>query len=89
MTLPEAEFIANEFNEFTSVQSAELVPNVCPRFVDQKRNLYRRHDQKSAKHQSTLPLREVEFSVGRSSAEVGGDREQQRGHPHDTEDKIL
>jgi hypothetical protein len=28
MTLPEAEFIANEFNKFTSVQSAEVVPNV-------------------------------------------------------------
>ena len=29
MTLPEAEFIADEFNKFTSVQSAEVVPNVC------------------------------------------------------------
>jgi hypothetical protein len=28
MTLPEAEFIANEFNKFTSVQSAEVVPTV-------------------------------------------------------------
>jgi len=28
MTLQEAEFIANEFNKFTSVQSAEVVPNV-------------------------------------------------------------
>ena len=28
MTLPEAEFIANEFNKFTSVLSAEVVPNV-------------------------------------------------------------
>jgi hypothetical protein len=28
MTLPEAEFIANEFNKFTSVQSAEVVANV-------------------------------------------------------------
>ena len=28
MTLPEAEFIANEFNKFASVQSAEVVPNV-------------------------------------------------------------
>ena len=28
MTLPEAEYIANEFNKFTSVQSAEVVPNV-------------------------------------------------------------
>src|SRR5258708_27146633 len=28
MTLPEAEFIANEFNKFTAVQSAEVVPNV-------------------------------------------------------------
>jgi hypothetical protein len=28
MALPEAEFIANEFNKFTSVQSAEVVPNV-------------------------------------------------------------
>ena len=28
MTLPEAEFTANEFNEFTAVQSAEVVPNV-------------------------------------------------------------
>ena len=28
MTLQEAEFIANEFNKLTSVQSAEVVPNV-------------------------------------------------------------
>jgi hypothetical protein len=28
MTLPEAEFTANEFNKFTAVQSAEVVPNV-------------------------------------------------------------
>jgi hypothetical protein len=28
MTLPEAECIAKEFNKFTSVQSAEVVPNV-------------------------------------------------------------
>ena len=28
MTLPEAEFFANEFNKFTAVQSAEVVPNV-------------------------------------------------------------
>lgn len=28
MTFPEAEFSANEFNKFTSVQSAEVVPNV-------------------------------------------------------------
>jgi hypothetical protein len=28
MTLQEAEFIANEFNNLTSVQSAEVVPNM-------------------------------------------------------------
>ena len=28
MTLQEAEFIANEFNKLTSIQSAEVVPNV-------------------------------------------------------------
>jgi len=28
MTLQEAEFIANEFNNLTSVRSAEVVPNV-------------------------------------------------------------
>jgi hypothetical protein len=28
MTLQEAEFIENEFNKLTSVQSAEVVPNV-------------------------------------------------------------
>ena len=28
MTLQEAEFIANEFNKLTSVQSAEVVPNM-------------------------------------------------------------
>ena len=28
MTLQEAEFIANEFTKLTSVQSAEVVPNV-------------------------------------------------------------
>ena len=28
MALPEAEFTANEFNKFTAVQSAEVVPNV-------------------------------------------------------------